>query len=44
VRSVYSIDDEIAILRQRYDKPQEFDEYYTFVEQCKTEAKAELGL
>jgi hypothetical protein len=44
VRMVYSIDDEIAILRQKDTKPEEFEAYYNFVEQCKAEAKEELGL
>jgi hypothetical protein len=44
IRDVYSIDDEIAILRQRDVKPDEFEEYYTFVEQCKSEVKAELKI
>lgn len=44
VRTTYTIDDEIAILRQRYDKPEEFEAYYNFVEQCKAEAKAELKI
>lgn len=44
IRDVYSIDDEIAILRQRDVKPDEFEEYYAFVEQCKAEIKAELKI
>ena len=40
----YSIEDEIAILRQKDEKPEEFEAYYQFAEQCKAEAKAELGL
>ena len=44
VRAVYSIDDEIAILRQKDTKPEEFETYYNFVEQCKAKTKAELGL
>lgn len=39
IRKRYSIDDEIAILRQRDSKPEEFQEYYNYAEQCKTEAK-----
>ena len=42
IRAVYSIDDEIAILRQKDTKPEEFQEYYNFVEQCKAEVKAEM--
>ena len=39
VRSKYSIDQEFAILRQRDTKPEEFEEYNTFVESCKSRAK-----
>lgn len=35
IREVYSIDDEIAILRQRDSKPEEFEEYFNFVEKIK---------
>ena len=37
----YSIYDELAIQRQRHDKPEEFAEYNSFVEQCKATAKEE---
>lgn len=43
IRSIYSIDDEIAIIRQKEQKPEEYQEYYNFVEQCKIEAKNELN-
>lgn len=39
IRSEYSIDEEFAILRQRDSKPDEFETYNNFVEQCKTVAK-----
>lgn len=39
IRKKYSINDELAILRQRDSKPQEFEEYNTYVEQCKTKFK-----
>lgn len=39
IRSRYSIDQELAILRQRDVKPQEFEEYNSFVEECKKQAK-----
>lgn len=39
IREKYTIDQELAILRQRDVKPTEFEEYNTYVEQCKTEAK-----
>lgn len=37
IREVYSVDDELALLRQRDTKPEEFAEYNAFVEQIKTE-------
>ena len=39
IRTVYSIDDELAILRQRDTKPKEFAEYNDFVEQIKAEER-----
>ena len=39
IREKYSIDDEIAILRQRDTKPEEFAEYNKFCEDCKTLVK-----
>lgn len=39
IREKYTIDQELAILRQRDTKPEEFAEYNTYVEQCKTESK-----
>lgn len=39
IREVYSIDDEIAILRQRETKPEEFEAYFNFVENIKEEVK-----
>lgn len=44
VRTRYSISQEFAILRQKDKKPVEFAEYDAFVERCKAEAKAELGI
>ncbi len=35
IRVRYSVDDEIAILRQRDTKPREFQEYFEFVEGIK---------
>ena len=40
IRMKYSVDDEIAILRQRDTKPEEFEEYNRFVEQVKLEEKS----
>lgn len=42
IRKRYSLNQELAILRQRDAKPAEFAEYNTFVEQCKAEVKKEL--
>lgn len=39
IREVYSVDDELAILRQRDTKAEEFEQYNTFVEQIKAEEK-----
>ena len=39
IREVYSIDDELAILRQRDTKPEEFAEYNAFVERIKEEER-----
>ena len=39
IRRKYSINDELAILRQRDSKPDEFAEYNTYCEQCKAKAK-----
>lgn len=39
IREVYSIDDELAILRQRDTKPEEFEQYNNFVEQIKEEER-----
>lgn len=43
IRKVYSVNDELAILRQRDEKPEEFEAYYAFVEECKREVKQKLG-
>lgn len=39
IRERYSIDDELAILRQRDTKPEEFEAYNAYAEQCKTQIK-----
>lgn len=44
IRKQYSVSDELAILRQRDTKPEEFAEYNAFCEQCKANAKTELGI
>jgi hypothetical protein len=39
IREKYSVDDELAILRQRDSKPDEFAEYFDFVESIKQSLK-----
>lgn len=39
IREKYSVDDELALLRQRVLKPDEFERYYTFVEKIKEEER-----
>ncbi len=39
IRKKYNINQELAILRQRDSKPQEFAEYNEYVEQCKAKIK-----
>lgn len=39
IRKKYNINQELAILRQRDTKPEEYQEYYDYVEQCKAEVK-----
>ena len=39
IRQRYTVAEELAIQRQRYDKPLEFDEYYNYCEECKLKAK-----
>lgn len=41
IRKRYSVSNEFAILRQRDEKPEEFEEYYKFVEQIKEEVNKE---
>lgn len=39
IRKKYSMSDEFAILRQRDSKPEEFDAYNKYCEECKTKVK-----
>ena len=39
IRERYDIDAELAILRQRDSKPEEFAEYNAYCEECKAKAK-----
>lgn len=43
IRERYSEDDELAILRQRDTKPDEFAQYNEYCEQCKAEAREETN-
>lgn len=43
IRTRYSVSAELAILRQRDSKPEEFAEYNAFAEECKAEAKAVIS-
>lgn len=43
IRERYSVADELAILRQRDSKPEEFAAYNAFAEECKAQAKAQLA-
>lgn len=43
IREKYSLSDELGLLRQRETKPNEFLEYYNFVEQCKSTAKIKFN-
>ena len=42
IRERYSVADELAILRQRDTKPDEFAAYFEYAEQCKTQAKKQM--
>ena len=44
IRQKYSVSAELAILRQRDSKPEEFAEYFDYAEQCKAKAKEILGI
>lgn len=44
VRKRYSISAELAILRQRDTKPDEFKAYNDYVEACKASVRSELGM
>ncbi len=42
IRRRYSVSDEIAVIRQRDTKPDEFAAYDAYAEQCKTQARLQL--
>ena len=39
IRERYSNNDELAILRQRDTKPEEYKQYFDYCEECKAKAK-----
>lgn len=42
LRKKYSLNQELATLRQRYEKPEEYQAYHDYAEQCKATAKREI--
>ena len=42
IRERYSLDAELAILRQRDEKPGEYQAYFAFCEECKAKARKEI--
>lgn len=43
IRQRYTLSQELAILRQRDTKPSEYNEYFEFCEDCKRQAREEIG-
>lgn len=43
IREKYSLDDELAIQRQKETKPDEWSEYFSYCEECKAKAKEMVG-
>lgn len=39
IRQKYSVSDELALLRQKDSKKVEYDDYFAYVESCKSQAK-----
>lgn len=42
IRKRYTVDQELAVQRQRYRKPEEFAEYDAYCEECKAKVKEEV--
>lgn len=42
LRKKYSLNQELAILRQRDEKPEEYQAYHDYAEQCKATARTEI--
>lgn len=43
IREKYTLDDELAIQRQKETKPDEWSEYFAYCEECKAKAKEKVG-
>lgn len=43
IKARYSIDDQIAILRQKDTKPEEYQAFFAFAEKVKTDVTAEYA-
>lgn len=41
IRERYSLSEELAILRQKDEKPEEYEAYYNYAEECKAKAREE---
>ena len=44
IREKYSLSQELAILRQRDEKPEEYAAYFTYCEDCKAFVKTKKGI
>ncbi len=42
LREEYSLNQELAVLRQRDEKPEEYQAYHSYAEQCKATARTEI--
>lgn len=43
IRANYSLDDELALLRQKEEKAEEYQTYYQFAESCKSQARTYIA-
>lgn len=43
IRERYTLDDELAIQRQKETKPDEWEAYFAYCEECKAKAKEKVG-
>ena len=44
IRERYTMADELAILRQRDEKPEEYEAYCVYAEECKAKVKQDLDM